>query len=35
MTFLWDKGEVLGYKDAPIDQGKEKFLYLFKERILL
>ena len=35
ITFLWDKGTLLGYKDSPIDQGKETFLQLFKERIIL
>jgi hypothetical protein len=35
ISFLWDKGTALGYKDAPIDQGANVFLYLFKERILL
>ena len=35
ITFLWDKSTLLNYKDAPIDQGKEIFLQLFKERIIL
>ena len=35
ITFLWDKGEVLGYKSSPIDEGPDKFLQLFKERIVL
>ena len=35
VSFLWDKGTLLEYKDAPIDQGKDIFLQLFKERILL
>jgi hypothetical protein len=32
---MWDKGHLLGYKDSPIDDGKEIFLELFKERIIL
>lgn len=35
ITFLWDKGTLLGYKSSPIDEGKDIFLQLFKERILL
>ena len=36
ISFMFDKEDaVLGYKDSPIDCGKEKFLYLFKNRIML
>ena len=35
VSFMWDKGTQLGYKDSPIDCGKDIFLKLFKERILL
>lgn len=35
ITFLWDKGTLLDYKDSPIDKTKEIFLQLFKERIIL
>lgn len=35
VTFLWDKKTLLGYKDSPIDKGKDIFLQLFKERIIL
>lgn len=35
MTFLWDKGDILEYKSSPIDEGSDKFLYLFKNRIVL
>lgn len=35
ISFLWDKGELLGYKDSPTDRGAETFLQLFKERIIL
>lgn len=35
ISFLFDKWDLLGYKDSPIDCGKDKFLTLFKKRILL
>ena len=35
ISFLFDKNELLDYKDSPIDKGKETFLKLFKERITL
>ena len=35
ISFLWDKDEILGYKESPLDVDKEKFLYLFKRRIIL
>ena len=35
ITFIWDKENLLGYKSSPIDEGVDKFLYLFKERIVL
>ena len=35
ISFIFDKEMITKYKDAPIDEGKEKFLTLFKERILL
>ena len=35
VSFIFDKGDVLGYKSSPIDEGPEKFQYLFKERIIL
>ena len=35
ISFLWDKDNVLGYKSSPIDEGPDKFLYLFKNRIIL
>ena len=34
-SFIWDKEGLLGYKDSPIDCGKEKFMYLFNNRITL
>lgn len=35
ISFLWDKENLLEYKNSPIDEGPEKFLKLFKERIIL
>ena len=36
ISFLFDKeGKFLKYKDSPIDEGKDIFLQLFKERIYL
>ena len=35
MSFIWDRKMLTGYKDAPVDRGKEIFLQLFKERIIL
>lgn len=35
ISFIFDKKMVTGYKDSPIDCGKEIFLHLFKERIVL
>lgn len=35
ISFMFDKEKITGYKDSPIDCGKEKFLKLFKERINL
>lgn len=35
ISFIFDKNMILGYKSSPIDEGKEKFLQLFKERIIL
>ena len=35
ISYLFDKQNLLGYKDSPIDCGKEKFLKLFKERVRL
>jgi hypothetical protein len=32
---MFDKEDTLGYKDSPIDEGKEKFLDLFKKRIYI
>ena len=35
MSFMFDKWNLLGYKDSPIDCGKEKFLELFNKRVVL
>ena len=35
MSFIWDRKMLTGYKDAPVDRGKEIFLQLFKERVIL
>lgn len=35
ISFIFDKKKITGYKDSPIDCGKEIFLNLFKERISL
>jgi hypothetical protein len=33
ISFIFDRQMITGYKSSPIDEGKEKFLKLFKERI--
>lgn len=35
ISYLFDKQNLLGYKDSPIDCGKETFLTLFKNRITI
>ena len=35
LSFIWDKNMITDYKASPIDNGKDKFLQLFKERIIL
>ena len=35
ISYLFDTGDLLGYKDSPIDRGKDIFLQLYKERIFL
>ena len=35
ISFIFDKNKITSYKASPIDEGKEKFLKLFKERLLL
>lgn len=33
VTFLWDKGGLLGYKDSPFDCGEDVFMRLWKNRV--
>ena len=35
ISFIFDKNKITGYKASPIDEGPEKFLKLFRERIIL
>ena len=35
ITFIFDSKMITGYKSSPVDEGPEKFLQLFKERIVL
>ena len=35
ISFLWDKENLLGYKDSPIDKTPEIFLTLYKNRVNL
>ena len=35
ISFIFDKEMITDYKNSPIDEGKDKFLKLFKERIIL
>lgn len=35
ISFIFDKKMITGYKASPIDEGPEKFLTLFKERVTL
>ena len=35
ISFIFDKNMITSYKASPIDEGKEKFLQLYKERIIL
>ena len=35
ISFIFDKNMITGYKDSPIDCGKDIFLKLFKERIVI
>ena len=35
ISFIFDKKMITGYKSSPIDEGPEKFLTLFNERIIL
>ena len=35
ITFMFDLNNNIGYKDSPIDRGKEVFLKMFNERVAL
>ena len=35
ISFMFDKEDLLGYKDAPIDRGPEIFTQLFERRVML
>ena len=35
ISFMFDKWNLLGYKDSPIDRGPEIFKELFERRIIL
>ena len=35
ISFIFDKNKITSYKASPIDEGPEKFLQLYKERIVL
>ena len=35
LSFIFDKRMITGYKASPIDEGPDKFLKLFKERVFL
>jgi hypothetical protein len=35
ISFLWDKDNILDYKSSPTDEGRDKFLKLFKERVYI
>lgn len=35
ISFIFDKERITNYKASPIDEGKDKFIYLYKNRIVL
>ena len=35
ISFLFDKWDLLGYKDSPVDKGPEVFQQLYKQRVFL
>lgn len=35
ISYLFDKGTLLGYKESPLDRGPDTFLQLFKERVYI
>ena len=35
LSFIFDRNMITNYKASPIDEGPDKFLKLFKERVVL
>jgi hypothetical protein len=35
ISFIFDKNMITGYKASPTDEGRDKFLQLFKNRVYL
>lgn len=35
VSFIFDKNDLLAYKSSPTDEGKEKFLQLYKNKIII
>ena len=35
ISYMFDKKNLLGYKDSPVDRGKEVFLEMFKNRVTI
>lgn len=35
ISYMFDKGDLLGYKESPIDRGPEIFLQMFNERVVI
>ena len=35
ISFIFDKNKITAYKSSPTDEGKEKFLKLYNERIII
>ena len=35
ISFMFDKTDILRYKSSPTDEGAEKFMYLYRNRICL
>ena len=33
ISYMFDKKGILNYKSSPIDEGKDKFIKLFQERV--
>lgn len=35
ISYMFDKEDLIGYKDSPIDRGPEIFMQMFNERIVI